>query len=233
MSASSLPVPLPALVPAEFIHHRPRRAAQRFSMASKRGLDLLGASTLLLLLAPVLPLLALAVRLDGGPALFSHPRIGKGGHRFGCLKFRTMVPGAEAMLASHLNDNPAAAAEWADRRKLAKDPRLTRLGGLLRATSLDELPQLLNVLRGEMSLVGPRPVVRAELDEYYGPHGRSAYAASRPGMTGLWQVSGRSQTGYAQRVALDIAYARSRSLLLDLKILLRTIPAVLARRGAV
>jgi lipopolysaccharide/colanic/teichoic acid biosynthesis glycosyltransferase len=116
---------------------------------------------------------------------------------------------------------------------LARDPRVTRLGAILRKTSLDELPQLVNVLRGEMSLVGPRPVVREELEQHYGPLGRTVYSAMRPGITGLWQISGRSDTTYRERVTLDIAYGSSWSLLLDLKIVLRTVPAVLARRGAV
>jgi exopolysaccharide production protein ExoY len=136
-------------------------------------------------------------------------------------------------LAHHLAVNPLAAAEWAAQRKLANDPRITRLGALLRKTSIDELPQLLNVLRGQMSLVGPRPVVHEELEQHYGPAGRTAYAAARPGITGLWQISGRSGTSYHERVTLDITYVHTWSLLLDLKILVLTVPAVLTRRGAV
>jgi exopolysaccharide production protein ExoY len=164
--------------------------------------------------------------------LYRHTRIGLNARPFHCLKFRTMAEGADQLLARHLADNPQAAAEWAAQRKLANDPRITRLGNLLRKTSLDELPQLLNVLRGQMSLVGPRPVVHDELEEHYGADGRTAYAAARPGITGLWQISGRSGTTYKERVTLDIAYVHTWSLLLDIKILLRTVPAVLARRGA-
>lgn len=202
-------------------------------LALKRAFDLLGALILLLILLPVLPLLALTVRLDGGPALYRHTRVGLDGRPFACLKYRTMVTSADEILEQYLAANPAAAAEWAENRKLTHDPRVTRLGAIMRSTSLDEVPQLFNVLRGEMSLVGPRPVVHAELEEHYGLAGRAAYAATRPGITGLWQVSGRSGTTYEHRVSLDITYARTWSLLLDLKILLRTVPAVLARRGAV
>ncbi|WP_279387765.1 sugar transferase [Roseicella frigidaeris] len=199
----------------------------------KRALDVLGAATLLLLILPILLPIALAIRADGGPILFRHARIGLGGRSFGCLKFRSMVTDADARLARLLAEDPAAAAEWALRRKLPRDPRITRIGAFLRSTSLDELPQLLNVLRGEMSLVGPRPVVQQELDQHYSQAAADAYCAMRPGITGLWQVSGRSDTTYAERVALDTRYAREWSILLDLRILLRTIPAVLQRRGAV
>ncbi len=199
----------------------------------KRGFDLVAASALLILLLPVLPLIALAVWLDGGPALYRHARVGFGGRAFGCLKYRTMVPDADQRLAAHLATDRQAAEEWAARRKLSRDPRVTRVGAVLRATSLDELPQLINVLSGSMSLVGPRPVVADELAEHYDRDGCAAYLSSRPGITGLWQVSGRSGTSYSARVEFDRAYARTWSLWLDLKILLRTIPAVLARRGAV
>lgn len=144
-----------------------------------------------------------------------------------------MRPDADAVLARYIAEHPEFAREWAERRKLVHDPRVTRIGRFLRATSLDELPQLFNVLRGEMSLVGPRPVVAEELARYYGPAGRAAYVAVRPGITGLWQVSGRSRTTYAERVALDIRYVDEMSIGGDVKLMLRTIPAVLQRRGAV
>lgn len=216
------------------VPHRvvPLGRAERFARALKRGSDILGAATLLLMLSPLLLVLAVVVRLDGGPVLYRHVRVGLGGRPFGCLKFRTMVTAADRLLATHLANDAAAAREWSERRKLAVDPRITRAGRLLRATSLDELPQLLNVLRGEMSLVGPRPVVPEELQQHYGVLGGSAYLATRPGITGLWQISGRSDTTYRQRVALDMRYVTEWSLLLDLTILLRTVPAVLARRGA-
>ncbi len=212
---------------------RPRWDARRFARSLKRGTDVLAAGTLLLILAPLLLVVLAAVRLDGGPALYRHLRVGLGGRRFSCIKFRTMVPAADQVLAEHLATSPAAASEWSARRKLSDDPRVTPIGAMLRATSLDELPQLVNVLLGDMSLVGPRPVVAEELHQHYGAIGEAAYLAGRPGITGLWQVSGRSDLGYRERVALDIRYAADWSLLLDAQILLRTIPAVLTRRGAV
>ncbi|WP_439598574.1 sugar transferase [Falsiroseomonas sp.] len=198
---------------------------------AKRGLDLLGAGLLLLFCLPVFLVIGLLVRMDGGPAFYAHERVGRGGRLFGCLKFRSMVADADRRLAALLERDPAARAEWEATRKLKADPRVTAIGRFLRATSLDELPQILNVLRGEMSLVGPRPVQAAELAVYYGPAAQH-YMAVRPGITGPWQVSGRNDTSYAQRVALDVAYARHPSLLGDIRILLRTPMAVLARRGA-
>ncbi|MBY0337432.1 MAG: sugar transferase [Acetobacteraceae bacterium] len=197
----------------------------------KRALDVTGALTLLLLSAPVFLLLALLVRLDGGPAFYAHKRVGRGGVAFGCLKFRSMVVDSQARLEALLAADPAARAEWEETRKLRHDPRITRIGRFLRATSLDELPQLINVLRGEMSLVGPRPVVAAELERYYGA-AAAWYMSVRPGITGLWQISGRSETSYAQRVALDVAYVARASLREDIRILLRTPVAVLSRKGA-
>jgi undecaprenyl-phosphate galactose phosphotransferase len=197
----------------------------------KLGLDVVIAALALLLLSPLLLAIALYVRSDGGPALFAHKRIGRDGECFWCLKFRTMVTDAEQRLKQILATNATAAAEWAETQKLIADPRITRIGALLRKTSLDELPQLLNVMHGDMSLVGPRPIVEAEVVRYADDIGY--YRAVRPGVTGLWQVSGRSDTSYAQRVRLDVDYVRNWSLRRDLMILLRTIPAVLSRRGAV
>lgn len=197
----------------------------------KRALDLLGAGALLLLLSPLMLGIAWLVRRDGGPALFAHRRVGRGGQSFGCLKFRSMVVDSQARLEALLASDPAARAEWEATRKLRQDPRVTRVGRFLRATSLDELPQLINVLRGEMSLVGPRPVLQSELDDFYGAAALH-YITVRPGITGLWQVSGRSDTSYAQRVALDMAYVAAPSLRRDIAILLRTPLAVLSRRGA-
>ncbi|TDH64094.1 sugar transferase [Dankookia rubra] len=197
----------------------------------KRGLDILGAGLLLLLTAPAFALIALQVRADGGPVFYAHERVGRGGRRFGCLKFRSMVTDSQARLATLLDADPAARAEWEATRKLRDDPRITRIGRLLRATSLDELPQLINVLRGEMSLVGPRPVVAAELASHYGTAAEH-YLSVRPGITGLWQISGRSETSYDTRVALDTQYATNPSIWTDLRILLRTPVVVLSRRGA-
>jgi Undecaprenyl-phosphate galactose phosphotransferase WbaP len=199
--------------------------------ALKRSLDMLGAGLILLLCLPVFGILALLIRADGGPALYAHERVGLGGRRFGCLKFRSMVTDSAGRLAALLEADPEARAEWEATRKLKDDPRVTRIGAFLRATSLDELPQLINVLRGEMSLVGPRPVVAAELAEHYGAAAEH-YLSVRPGITGLWQISGRSDTSYGERVALDVDYASNLSVWADLRILLRTPLAVLSRRGA-
>jgi lipopolysaccharide/colanic/teichoic acid biosynthesis glycosyltransferase len=198
---------------------------------AKRSLDIIGAGIGLVLLSPFFLIVALMVRADGGPAFFAHQRVGRGGKLFGCLKFRSMVVDSQARLEALMANDPTARAEWEATRKLKNDPRITRIGGFLRSTSLDELPQLINVLRGEMSLVGPRPVQEAEIDRYYGASA-AHYMAVRPGITGLWQVSGRSETSYESRVALDVTYVSRPSLLADLSILLRTPVAVLSRRGA-
>ncbi len=197
----------------------------------KSGFDVAAAVAALLFLAPLLIVLGVLVRLDGGPVLFAHTRVGRGGNRFPCLKFRSMVVDADAVLRRLLESDPQAAQEWAATQKLRHDPRITWIGRVLRKTSVDELPQLLNVIRREMSLVGPRPIVAAEVARY----GQDIvyYLSARPGITGLWQVSGRSDTSYAQRVALDIAYVRDWSLWMDAAIVARTIPAVLKRKGAV
>lgn len=199
--------------------------------AIKRAMDVLIAGAMLVMLAPVFLILALLVRADGGAAFFAHRRVGRDGEAFGCLKFRSMVLDSQERLDALLASDPAARAEWDATRKLKNDPRVTKIGRFLRATSLDELPQLLNVLRGEMSLVGPRPVIQSELDRFYGAAAMH-YMSVRPGITGLWQVSGRSDTSYAQRVALDMAYVARLSVWQDIRILLRTPVAVLSRRGA-
>ena len=210
---------------------RPARRATSLSRVAKRTLDLAIAALVLAGLSPLLLAIAMLVRSDGGPVLFGHNRLGQGGRRFRCLKFRTMVSDAEFRLQALLAADPAAAAEWAATQKLSHDPRVTGIGAVLRKTSLDELPQLLNVLRGEMSLVGPRPIVAAEVPRY--GDDIACYFAVPPGVTGLWQVSGRSDTTYARRVQLDVAYVRHWSFWRDVAILLKTIPAVLAHRGAV
>ena len=199
--------------------------------AAKRAIDILGAGAMLLALAIPFLMLAYLVRRDGGPATFAHRRIGRGGRVFGCLKFCSMVPDAEARLAAVLASDPVARAEWEATRKLKNDPRVTRVGALLRKTSLDELPQLINVLRGDMSLVGPRPVTASELETYYGAAAEH-YHQVRPGITGLWQVSGRNDVSYAHRVALDVAYVSRPSLIEDIRLLLATPAAILFRRGA-
>lgn len=197
----------------------------------KAFMDRGAAAILLLLLAPLFLVVVLLIRRDGGMALFRHKRLGARGRVFPCLKFRTMVSEADKVLAHLLVNDPAAAAEWHATQKLRHDPRITRVGQFLRKTSLDELPQLINVLRGEMSLVGPRPIVRAEVARY----GREIhqYYRARPGLTGLWQISGRSNTSYDQRVQLDVRYVANWTLWRDVVIIAKTIPAVLLRKGAV
>ena len=189
------------------------------------------AAIALVLLLPLLIALYAIVRMtDNGSGFFGQPRRGFGGSDFLCWKFRSMVVDGDAVLARHLASDPDAAREWAETHKLRDDPRVTRIGRFLRKTSLDELPQLLNVLKGEMSLVGPRPIVHAEAVRY-GLSYRH-YIATRPGITGLWQVSGRSGTTYAHRILLDRKYATQWSLKKDLWILAMTVPAVLLQRGS-
>ena len=166
---------------------------------------------------------------DPGPILFKQKRVGFGGARFSCYKFRSMCVDAEARLEDLLARDPNARAEWASDQKLKCDPRITRIGYFLRKSSLDELPQLFNVLLGEMSLVGPRPIVETEAPRYgrYIAH----YCSVRPGITGLWQVSGRNDVHYRRRVAMDVIYSRSRSLPMNVRILVMTVPSVLLSRG--
>lgn len=195
-----------------------------------RGIDLVVATAALVVLAPVILGISVALWMqDGGSPIFVHWRIGKGGIPFPCLKLRTMVVDSEHRLEKYLEQNAAAAQEWAQDRKLRDDPRVTPLGAFLRKSSLDEIPQLFNVLTGQMSLVGPRPIVAAEIPRY-GRYFRE-YCRVRPGITGLWQVSGRNAVSYQRRVALDTVYARNKSLAVDLFILGRTIPAVVSGRG--
>jgi exopolysaccharide production protein ExoY len=193
-------------------------------------IDRLLALALLIGISPLMLVLAWVIRRDGGPALFEHYRVGYGGRLFRCKKFRTMRQDAERALRELLERSPALRAEWEFHYKLADDPRVTRFGKYLRRTSLDELPQLLNVLRGEMALVGPRPITVAEL-RLYGA-ARSHYLSVLPGMTGLWQVNGRNATSYERRVELDELYVKNRSSWLDCKILAKTVLVVLTGRGA-
>lgn len=198
---------------------------------AKRTFDLIGAATALVIVAPILMIIAILIKMqDGGPVLYRQNRIGSRGKSFGCLKFRSMVLDADVRLNQHLSRNPDAAAEWRRSRKLIDDPRVTPLGAFMRATSLDELPQLFNVISGEMSLVGPRPIVEDELERY--GRDRIYYFSARPGLTGLWQVAGRSNASYARRVAFDKDYIRRWSLSKDISICLRTVGVVLLRRGA-
>jgi len=196
-----------------------------------RLVDVVAAAAGLVFVAPLLLTLAVAIwASDGGAPVFAHSRVGFGGRHFRCLKLRTMCVDAEARLNALLSSDPQARAQWARDHKLKCDPRITRLGLFLRKSSLDELPQLINVLKGEMSLVGPRPIVDAEVARY----GRwfAHYASVRPGLTGLWQVSGRNLTTYRRRVAADALYARRKCLVLNFKILVATVPAILFAQGS-
>jgi exopolysaccharide production protein ExoY len=200
-------------------------------LTSKRIVDIVIALSGIILLAPLLIIcFALIWASSRGPALFRHRRVGFNGKPFDCLKFRTMAADAPERLRKFLEVDPAAAAEWAKYQKLRTDPRVTRIGAVLRKSSLDELPQLFNVLMGDMSIVGPRPVTEDELWRY----GASvkAYTACRPGITGLWQVTGRNDTSYEQRISCDAYYARMWSLALDSKIMIVTIASVLFTEGA-
>lgn len=204
--------------------------ATRYRSFGKRIFDILFALALLPAVGlTVLLLSAFVYAHDRSFPLFGHARVGRGGRMFRCWKIRTMVPDAETRLAAYLNLNADAAAEWEAERKLTDDPRITRIGDIMRRTSLDELPQLWNVLIGEMSFVGPRPVTADELDKY--GISRAAYCAMRPGITGLWQVSGRNDVSYAERVALDVDYLRRISFPVDLSIIARTAGVVVRPTG--
>jgi len=212
--------------------HHLERVRQSVGGYSKRLLDLAVAVPALILLSPLMAVVAASVVATiGRPAIYAHSRIGLNARPFDCYKFRTMVSNGDEILRAHLASDPQAAREWAETRKLRNDPRVTPIGQFLRKSSLDELPQLINVLRGEMSLIGPRPIVAAELPRY----GRQArhYLRARPGISGLWQVSGRSSTSYRRRVAMDTLYVRKWSLSRDIAIGLLTIPAVLRTKDTV
>lgn len=198
---------------------------------SKLLFDKLFSACALVLISPVLLLIYVAIKLEGdGPALFKHARVGIGGETFSCLKFRTMRTDAQESLAQVLDIDPIARDEWEESRKLHRDPRVSRLGAFLRKTSLDELPQFWNILIGDMSVVGPRPITWDET-RYYSDDFR-VYASVRPGLTGAWQIGGRSETTYKERVALDVNYVRNWSLGTDIGIVLKTIDVVLLRKGA-
>lgn len=204
--------------------------SRTLSQTAKRAFDITVALGLLTVLAIPMLVVAALVRLDGGSSFFAHKRVGRNGVEFPCLKFRSMVTDPTGVLENYFNNNPAARTEWETNMKLKEDPRVTKLGSFIRKTAIDELPQLINVLRGEMSLVGPRPITRSEVD-MYGETSR-LYETVRPGVTGLWQVSGRSDLSFRERVALDSWYVRNWSPWHDIAILAKTVPAVLSRRGA-
>ncbi|WP_277980586.1 sugar transferase [Sphingomonas phyllosphaerae] len=204
---------------------------RRIDDMASRALDVTIALTALLILGPLMLIIAAVIYiLDPGPIIFAHQRIGRGGRAFPCLKFRSMVVDADARLRHLLETSAEAREEWERDHKLRDDPRVIGIGKFLRKTSLDELPQLINVVRGEMSLVGPRPIVVGEIARYgrYFEH----YCAVRPGITGLWQVGGRNDVSYRRRVAYDVTYSRARSCAMNVKIMAYTVPSVLFQRGS-
>lgn len=201
-----------------------------YSRYLKRILDAILTLGVLPLILPLIGVLAVLIFLtDGRNPFFSHKRVGQDGRIFGCLKLRTMVVGAETMLPQLLDGSPEKQEEWAESQKLTDDPRITRLGAILRKTSLDELPQLFNVLRGDMSLVGPRPIVSDELRRY----GRAAttYLRLRPGVTGMWQTTGRNDVSYGERVRMDVEYEQNIALWTDIRIMAMTVAVMVAKTG--
>lgn len=196
----------------------------------KRSFDIVGSAFLLAILSPVMLFIFVMIRKTGPQAVFSHQRVGERGKPFGCLKFRTMVVNAQEVLEELLDNDSVARKQWEKDFKLKHDPRVTRIGAFLRKTSLDELPQLFNVIKGEMSLVGPRPVISEEIKRY----GVDAdyYFVVRPGMTGLWQVSGRNDVDYNERISMDVEYVRGWSFWSDIEILFKTVGVVFGKNGA-
>lgn len=209
----------------------PRGGAAPIGGKLKRSFDVITASALIVFFLPALAATWLLISLSSrGSAIYLHERIGLHGKRFYCYKFRTMAHNSAELLNDLLTRDPSALQEWQTSQKLTTDPRITNIGHFLRISSLDELPQLLNVLRGDMSLVGPRPITISET-VHYGPH-MEQYLLARPGITGLWQVSGRSDVDYKRRVLLDVDYVTNWSMLRDFHILLRTGFVVLSREGS-
>ena len=204
--------------------------AKRSSRILKRTMDIIGSLAIITALSPVLLVLYFLIKKDGGNAIYGHPRIGRNGKEFKCLKFRSMVVNSKEVLEHLLATDPEAKAEWDKDFKLRNDPRITKVGAFIRKTSLDELPQLFNVLKGEMSLVGPRPIIKDELERY--EEDVDYYLMAKPGMTGLWQVSGRNDVDYETRVYFDSWYVKNWSLWNDIAILFKTVNVVLKRDGA-
>lgn len=227
------------LAPKSLLHRVKRRqkpsipfAGRVTHLPTKRIFDILFSLCALLLLSPLLLIIALVVKLTSrGPLFYGHERIGRGGRKFSCYKFRTMHPDADQRLNDLLANDPELRAEWEASHKLKNDPRVTPLGNFLRRTSLDELPQFWNVIRGDLSVVGPRPVVEKEVVRFLGDRS-SKILSVRPGLTCLWQVSGRSNTSYDTRVSMDMHYVRNHSMGMDLRLIAQTIPAMITSRGA-
>lgn len=214
--------------PAPSVEAAPVKTSGVYRSVGKRALDTIAILLSLPFALPIIGLCALALWIEGGSPIYKQTRIGKDGKRFSILKLRTMVQNADQVLEDYLSKDPEMRAEWDTLQKLKNDPRVTRVGGLLRATSLDELPQLINVLKGDMSLVGPRPMM-VEQEDMYGD--MRAYEALRPGITGLWQVSARNGNTFCYRNEVDATYEKEVTLLKDFAILLKTVGVVMRRTG--
>lgn len=216
--------------PDDRSYARARFSGSAPTFSVKRAIDILGALAGLVLFGPIMLAVYLVLLVGGGKPVFAHSRLGLNGREFYCYKFRSMVLDADKVLAQHLASSPEAKAEWDASHKLKNDPRVTRLGHFLRRKSLDELPQFFNVLVGDMSLVGPRPIVRSEIKHYSAEIFR--YCRCRPGLTGLWQTSGRSDLPYPDRVRLDERYIREQTVWMDMVIIKRTIGVMVTGHGA-
>ena len=224
------PVARPEQAEAAAMSSRVGPSALGFAL--KRVFDLASVVVILALFGWLMVIIATLVRLSGGrKVIYGHTRVGRHGRPFKCLKFRSMVSNSDEVLRNLLETDPDARAQWERDFKLKNDPRITKIGRFIRKTSLDELPQLWNVVKGEMSIVGPRPVVHAEFEQYYGD-AKAHYLSVPPGLTGLWQVSGRSDLDYATRVELDKAYVENSNVFFDFMIVMRTVKVMVVRRGA-
>lgn len=198
----------------------------------KRTFDILFSLSVLVLFLPVfLTIMLFVIFTSKGKPVYSHERVSRGGKSFKCYKFRSMYPDADIRLQDLLQNNPALKKEWETCRKLKNDPRVTPFGSFLRKTSLDELPQFWNVLKGDLSVVGPRPVMKDEVVQYYG-HKAHKILSVRPGLTGIWQTSGRSNTSYENRIQMDEHYIDNQSFLLDVKLVAKTIPSMICSKDA-
>ena len=215
----------------QFTHFSALRAKAPCGGTTKRIFDFLLALSAIVILSPLLVCVAIAVRLsDGGPAFFGHTRIGFSGKTFKCWKFRSMIPNSDAVFKEYLVQNPDAAEEWRKNQKIQNDPRITRLGYFLRKYSIDELPQLFNILVGDMSFVGPRPIQRSEYEKY--GFSLRHYLSTRPGLTGLWQISGRSNSTYQKRVVFDRYYVTHWRMLTDIALIIKTVPVAVTGSGS-
>ncbi|HEV8051340.1 MAG TPA: sugar transferase [Parachlamydiaceae bacterium] len=202
------------------------------SLPFKRALDIIFSLAVLILISPLFLVIAILIKATSkGKAIYYQTRIGRGGSHFRCYKFRTMYQNADSILEEILVNDPEKNDEWNRTHKLKNDPRVTPIGHFLRKSSMDELPQFWNVLKGDLSVVGPRPVVKEEIAKHFGPKAEKIFSI-RPGITGLWQISGRSDTSYSKRIALDEYYVENRTLLNDIKIIALTIPSILSKKGA-